>query len=153
MPAKKKPVKLTQEELFPHNGFPYRLQVIEPDGTKKGSIRTSWFQCEWHLTKHINRYRITEGQIEVQDGHTLEVDPFAVKPKRKPRAKATVKTVTKTPAKPKAKTTAKKPSATKASKKTTTKKPAKPAAKTTRAKRTTKTAKKEVFSTMENFFE
>ena len=145
MPTKAKAKKLSQEELFPHNGFPYRLEVIEPDGTKKGTKRTAWFQCEWHLTKHINRYRITEGQIDVQDGHTLEVDPFAVKPKRKPRAKA--------PAKPKAKTTTKKPSATKASKKTTTKKATKPAAKTTRAKRTTKTAKKEAFSNLDTFFD
>lgn len=147
MPTKAK--KLTQEELFPHGGFPFRLQTKEDDGTKKGTTRIAWFQCEWHLTKHINRYKITEGVIDVQDGHTLEVDPFKPKPKRKPRAKAT----SKAPAKPKAKTTTKKPSATKASRKTTTKKPAKPAAKTTRAKRTTKTAKKEVFSTMETFFE
>ena len=145
MPSRKKPVKLTQDELFPHSGFPYRLRVNEPDGTKNGSIRTSWFQCEFHLTKHIERYRITEGEIDVQDGHTLEVDPFAVKPKPK--------RVRKAPAKPKDKTTTKKPSTTKASKVTKTKKPVKPAAKTTRAKRTTKTAKKEVFSTIETFFE
>lgn len=145
MPVKAKAKKLTQEELFPHGGFPYRLETKEDDGTKKGTTRIAWFQCEWHLTKHINRYRITEGQIDVQDGHTLEVDPLKPKPKRKPRATA--------PAKPKAKTTTKKPSATKASQKTTTKKPAKPAAKTTPTKRATKTAKKEVFSTIDNFFE
>ena len=153
MPRTAKPKKLTQEELFPHSGFPYRLETKEDDGTKKGTTRIAWFQCEWHLTKHVDRYKITEGVIDVQDGHTLEVDPLKPKPKRKPRAKATTKKVTKAPAKPKAKTTAKKPSATKASRKTTTKKPAKPAAKTTRTKRATKTAKKEVFSTMETFFE
>ena len=135
--------KLTQEELFPHSGFPYRLETIEPDGTKKGTKRTAWFQCEWHLTKHINRYRITEGVINVQDGHTLEVDPL------KPKSKRTRKT----PAKPKAKTTTKKHSATKASQVTKTKKPTKPAAKTTHTKRATKTAKKDVFSTIDSFFE
>ena len=142
MPTKTKAKKLTQEELFPHSGFPYRLQVVEADGTKKGTTRTAWFQCEWHLIKHITRYRITEGVIDVQDGHTLEVDPFKPKPKKARKA----------PAKPKAKTTTKKPSATKASRSSTTKKPAKPAAKTTRTKRATKTAKKEVFSNLDTFF-
>ena len=52
MPAKKKPVKLTQEELFPHGGFHYRLYTINVDG-KKGFNKTAWFQCEDHLTKHI----------------------------------------------------------------------------------------------------
>ena len=139
MPAKKKVVKLTEEELFPHGGFPYRLEFKDENNL----TRLCWFQCEHHLTKHINRYKIAQGTINVATGSDpLSADPFAVKPKRTRKA----------PAKPKAKTTAKKPSATKASKKTTTKKVTKPAAKTTRAKRTTKTAKKEVFSNLDTFF-
>ena len=140
MPAKKKPVKLTQEELFPHGGFPYRLSYIDENKL----TRLCWFQCEHHLTKHVSRYKIASGQIHVSEGsEPLSADPFATKAKRTRKA----------PAKPKAKTTTKKPSATKASKATTTKKATKPAAKTTRAKRTTKTAKKEAFSTIDSFFE
>ena len=135
---KAKVKQLTQEELFPHNGFPFRLQTIEDDGTKKGTTRIAWFQCEWHLTKHVNRYKITEGKIDVQDGHTLEVDPLAPKPKRKRR------TTTKAAAKP---------SATKASKVTKTKKATKPAAKAKTTTRTRKTTKKEAFSNLDTFFD
>lgn len=125
MPPRKKPAKLTQEELFPHMGFPYRLAYNE-DGNNK----TCWFQCEWHLTKHVTRYRISTGKIDVAEGHALKVDPLAPKPKRK-----------------------RKPSGTKASQASTTKKATKPAAKTTRTKRTTKTAKKEAFSNLDTFFD
>ena len=133
MPRAKKQPKLTQEELFPHSReFPYRLEL---DKVIEGLGTIAWFQCEFHLTKHLTRYNITSGRIDVMDGaKPLSSDPFATKPTRK-------------------RTATKKPSATKASKVTKTKKPAKPAAKTTTAKRTRKTAKKEVFSTMENFFE
>ena len=131
--AKKKQPKLTQEELFPHSReFPYRLEL---DKVIEGLGTIAWFQCEFHLTKHLNRYNITSGRIDVMDGaEPLSSDPFAPKPKTK-------------------RSPAKKPSATKASKATKTKKPAKPAAKTTTAKRTRKTAKKEVFSTIDNFFD
>ncbi len=137
MPAKKKPVKLTQEELFPHGGFHYRLYTINVDG-KKGFNKTAWFQCEDHLTKHIERYRITEGEIHVRVGEpALSRDPFAVKVKRTRKAK----------------TTAPKASATKASKTTKAKKPTISASKTKSAPRTTKKAKKEAFSNLDTFFE
>ena len=140
MPAKKKPVKLTEEELFPHGGFPYRLEYKDENNL----TRLCWFQCQEHLTKHVARYKIAQGTTHVATGSDpLAADPFAVKPKRTRKAAA----------KPKAKTTTKKPSATKASKVTKTKKSAKPAAKTTTAKRTRKTAKKEAFSTIDSFFE
>ena len=130
--AKKKPVKLSQAELFPHSReFPYRLEL---DTVIEGLGTIAWFQCEFHLTKHLTRYNIVSGRIDVMDGaEPLSSDPFAVKPKRK-------------------RTTTKKPSATKASRTSKTKKPAKPAAKTTSAKRTSKTAKKEVFSNLDTFF-
>ena len=132
MPAKKKPVKLTEEELFPHGGFPYRLEYKDENNL----TRLCWFECEHHLTKHVARYKIADGKTHVATGSDpLSVDPFAVKPKRTRKAPT------------------KKPSATKASRKTTTKKPAKTAAKTTTAKRTRKTAKKEVFSNLDTFFE
>ena len=140
MPAKKKAVKLTQEELFPHGGFHYRLYTTNVDG-KKGFNKTAWFQCEEHLTKHIERYRITEGDIQVRDGEPpLSRNPFEVKAKRTRKA----------PAKAKAKTITKKPSATKAPK---AKKATKPAAKSKSTPRATKTAKKAAFSTLDTFFE
>ena len=130
--AKKKQPKLTQEELFPHSKeFPYRLQL---DEVIEGLGTIAWFQCEFHLTKHLNRYNITSGRIDVMDGaEPLSSDPFATKPTRK-------------------RTAAKKPSATKASKVTKTKKSTKPAAKAKTTTRATKTAKKAAFSSVENFF-
>ena len=124
--AKTKQPKLTQEELFPHGKeFGYRLQMLEPI---EGLGTIAWFQCEFHLTKHVERYRITKGKIDVMKGATpLTKDPFA--PKRTRKA-----------------------SGTKASQASKTKKPVKTAAKTTSTKRASKTAKKEVFSNLDTFF-
>lgn len=131
MPTKKKPVKLSEAELFPHGGFPYRLEYLDENKL----TRVCWFQCEHHLTKHVDRCKITAGQTHVFSGFPpLTTDPFAVKPKRKRKAPA------------------KKTSDTKGSQTSKTKKPTKPAAKTTRTKRATKTAKKEVFSNLDTFF-
>ena len=144
MPAKKKPAKLTQEELFPHSGFSYRLETKEDDGTKRGATKIAWFQCEAHLVKHVTRYSITDGLVSVAEGsEPLSSDPLAPKAKRTRKA----------PAKPRAKTTTKKPSGTKASQASTTKKATKPAAKTTRTTRASKTSKKEAFSSLDTFFE
>ena len=125
MPKSKQP-KLTQEELFPHGKeFGYRLEMLEPI---QGLGNIAWYQCEMHLTKHLERYRITKGKIDVMKGAApLTKDPFA--PKR-----------------------TKKASGTKASQASKTKKPVKPAAKTKSAPRTSKTAKKEVFSNLDTFF-
>ena len=124
--AKTKQPKLTQEELFPHGKeFGYRLQMLEPI---EGLGTIAWFQCEFHLTKHVERYRITKGKIDVMKGATpLTKDPFA--PKRTRKA-----------------------SGTKASQTSKAKKPVKTAAKTTSTKRASKTAKKEVFSNLDTFF-
>ena len=125
MPKSKQP-KLTQEELFPHGKeFGYRLQMLEPI---QGLGTIAWFQCEFHLTKHVERYRITKGKIDVMKGAApMSRDPFA--PKRTRKA-----------------------SGTKASQASKTKKPVKTAAKTTSTKRASKTAKKEVFSNLDTFF-
>ena len=65
MPKTKQP-KLTQEELFPHGkDFGYRLQL---DERIEGLGTIAWFQCEFHLTKHVERYRITKGKIDVRKG-------------------------------------------------------------------------------------
>ena len=140
MPTKQKPAKLTQEELFPHgSGFEYRLEFLDENNL----TRLCWFQCEHHLTTHINRYRITKGKIDVMNGaEPMSADPLAAKLKR----------TRKVPAKPKTTTAKKQPSRSKASQASTTKKPVKPAAKTTRTKSTSKTAKKQVFSNLDTFF-
>ena len=124
--AKKKTIKLTQEELFPHGKeFGYRLQL---DEVIEGLGTIAWFQCEFHLTKHVERYRITKAKIDVMKGAVpMSHDPLAPKKTRKPRA-TKVSTVTKT------------------------KKATKPAAKTKSTPRTSKTAKKEVFSNLDTFF-
>lgn len=130
--ARKKVVKLTEEQLFPHGGFPYRLEYID----ENERVRLCWFQCEHHLVTHVTRYRIAQGTINVAEGaEPMSVDPLAPKKKRT------------------RKTTAPKASGSKASKVTKTKKPATTAAKTTRTKRATKTAKKEVFSNLDTFFD
>ena len=125
MPKTKQP-KLTQEELFPHGKeFGYRLQMLEPI---EGLGTIAWFQCEFHLTKHLERYRIAKGKIDVMTGAApLSKDPFA--PKRTRKA-----------------------SGTKASQTSKTKKPGKTAAKTKSTPRASKTAKKEVFSNLDTFF-
>ena len=126
MATKKKPVKLTQEELFPHGkDFGYRLQL---DEAIQGLGTIAWFQCEFHLTKHVERYRITKGKIDVMKGASpMSHNPLAPKPTRKA-------------------------SGTKASQTTKAKKPVKTAAKTKSTPRTSKTAKKEVFSNLDTFF-
>ena len=125
MPKSKQP-KLTQEELFPHGKeFGYRLEMLEPI---QGLGNIAWYQCEMHLTKHLERYRITKGKIDVMKGAApMSRDPFAVKP-------------------------TKKASGTKASQTSKTKKPVKTAAKTKSTPRASKTAKKEVFSNLDTFF-
>ena len=124
--SKSKQPKLTQEELFPHGKeFAYRLEMLEPI---QGLGTIAWYQCEMHLTKHLERYRITKGKIDVMKGAApMSRDPFA--PKRTRKA-----------------------SGTKASQESKAKKPVKTAAKTKSTPRTPKTAKKEVFSNLDTFF-
>jgi hypothetical protein len=98
MPAKKKPTKLTQEQLFPHGkDFGYRLQLEE---LIEGLGTVAWFQCEFHLTKHVERYRITKAKIDVMKGaEPMSHNPLAPKPTRKTKAKkpkATSKTTKRT---------------------------------------------------------
>ena len=128
--AKKKTTKLTQEELFPHGPtFGYRLQLEE---VIEGLGNIAWFQCEFHLTKHVERYRITKAKIDVMKGvDPMSHDPLAPKAPKKTR----------------------KPRATKASPVTKTKKATKPAAKSKSTPRASKTAKKEVFSNLDTFFQ
>lgn len=73
MASKKEP-----KELFPHNGFPYRME--DPDDKKK----VCWFQCQEHLHKHLLRYNIVNPKVDVAEGHSYE--PPVTKTK-KPRTR------------------------------------------------------------------
>ena len=63
------------KELFPHEGFPYRLEVKEEN-------KVCWFQCQEHLHKHLLRYHIIDGKIDVAKGHK-----YKTLPTKKPRKK------------------------------------------------------------------
>ncbi len=104
MPAKKKPVKLTQEELFPHGKeFGYRLQL---DEAIQGLGNIAWFQCEFHLTKHVERYRITKAKIDVMKGaEPMSCNPLAPKTKRTKATKTTKAKTTKATSKTTKRTT------------------------------------------------
>lgn len=51
---------MTDEELFPHQGFPIRLEY---DDHKDHKI--CWFQCENHLDKHLTRYKLKPSEIKI----------------------------------------------------------------------------------------
>ena len=62
-----KATKKTQEELFPHGGFPTVWRLRRTTGPSENR-QIAWFQCEAHLVKHVTRYRITEGLVDVAEG-------------------------------------------------------------------------------------
>ena len=123
-----------KESLWPHGGFPYRLDYIDSDRVK----RTCWFECEDHLVKQVTKCRLErkkhQAKIQVEPPYTLENDPLATKPPRK------------------RKTTPKRASGTKGSQESKTEKPitkGKQVGKPTPARQK---AKKSVFSNVEDFF-
>ena len=58
--TKKKPElkrkKLSQEEMFPFESFPFRLEYQDGNDT-----RICHFECEEHRIKHIQRYKLRKG--------------------------------------------------------------------------------------------
>ena len=54
--------------LFPYEKFPIRLQFGE-----KKQVTICWFECEEHLQKHLNRYKIDKRtiQIDYRDGEPV----------------------------------------------------------------------------------
>ena len=58
--TKKKPElkrkKLSQEEMFPFESFPFRLEYQDGNDT-----RICHFECEEHREKLINRYKLKKG--------------------------------------------------------------------------------------------
>lgn len=49
------------QDLFPHNGFPIRLEY--QDGKEH---KICWFQCQNHLDKHLTRYNLKAKDITIQ---------------------------------------------------------------------------------------
>ena len=66
--AKKKPElkpkrkKLSHEEMFPFETFPFRLEYIDGNDT-----RICHFQCEEHRDKLINRYKLRKGSYFIDN--------------------------------------------------------------------------------------
>ena len=46
--------------LFPYENFPIRLQFGE-----KKEIIICWFECDEHLQKHLNRYKLDKRTIKI----------------------------------------------------------------------------------------
>lgn len=51
---------MTTEELFPHFGFPVRLEY-----TDRGDHKICWFQNETHLEKHLTRYKLKRSEVRI----------------------------------------------------------------------------------------
>ena len=64
--TKKKPElkrkKLSQEEMFPFESFPFRLEYQDGNDT-----RICHFQCEEHRDKLINRYKLRKGSYFIDN--------------------------------------------------------------------------------------
>jgi len=50
----------SQEELYPSESFPYRLEFKDGKET-----RICHFQCEEHRKKHIDRYKLKKKDIKL----------------------------------------------------------------------------------------
>lgn len=51
---------MIQTTLFPYNSFPIRLEF----GEKKDTT-ICWFECEDHLQKYLNRYKLDKRTIKL----------------------------------------------------------------------------------------
>ena len=64
--TKKKPElkrkKLSQEEMFPFESFPFRLEYQDGKDT-----RICHFECEEHREKLINRYKLKKGSYFIDN--------------------------------------------------------------------------------------
>ena len=69
---------MTDEELFPHYGFPIRVEYDEGKDHK-----ICWFQSENHLEKHITRYHLNPNEIKIQRHGEQNQTDFGNKPTRK----------------------------------------------------------------------
>jgi hypothetical protein len=59
---------MTNPEQFPYETFPIKLQVKEGKG-----IAVCFFQCDEHLQKHLERYKLDKKDIKIdyRDGEPV----------------------------------------------------------------------------------
>ena len=53
--------KRVDEELFPHSGFPYRLEYQEGK-----EVRKCWFDSDYNRKKYIDRYKLNKRTHKIQ---------------------------------------------------------------------------------------
>ncbi len=73
--------------LFPYEKFPVRLQFGE-----KKEISVCWFECDEHLQKYLNRYKLDKRTIKIdyRDGEPIDTSKErkrSVEQKPKPKSK------------------------------------------------------------------
>jgi len=82
-------------ELFPYEKFGYRLEFGE-----KKNITVCWFECQEHLDKYLERYRLDKRTIKIdyRDGEPVEPSKKrkrSVEQEPKPKSKGSSGTVRK----------------------------------------------------------
>lgn len=71
-----------EREEFPFEGFPIKLIHKGKDET-----RTSYFQCEAHLEKHLSRYKYDKTTIEIKREGEQVVAPVVKSSRRESEPK------------------------------------------------------------------
>jgi hypothetical protein len=52
----------TQEELFPHENFTWRLEI-----NNKKDNKICWFECEYHAKKFISRHNMKKNEYSLSN--------------------------------------------------------------------------------------
>jgi hypothetical protein len=83
---------MIETSLFPYDKFPYRLEF----GEKKNTT-ICWFECEEHLQKYLERYKLDKRtlKIDYRDGQPTEPSKKrkrSVEQKPKPKGKGSSST-------------------------------------------------------------
>lgn len=73
-------------DLFPYENYPYRLEFGEGK-----NITICWFECEYHLQKHLTRYKIDTKVAKIDYRDEKPIKPSkkhqgSVEPKSKPKS-------------------------------------------------------------------
>ena len=76
---------VTEENLFPYDQFPVRLQL----GEKKNTT-ICWFECEEHLQKYLKRHKIDKRKVKIdynEEKTQNSVETVELRTRRKTRKK------------------------------------------------------------------
>jgi hypothetical protein len=68
------------EDLFPHDGFPIRLEYTDGKDHK-----ICWFQCDSHFEKHMTRYKLNPNECKVNYYGVEDEADSSIKPNRRNR--------------------------------------------------------------------